>query len=84
MTARNLTIAEATKAARKILNRSTRAVDVHGWIVEMTLRDIGTGFHIPAHAFADEDDMRTQGNLALWLRRFAVDTAAETIAARAA
>lgn len=84
MNARTLTIAEATSAARKIIARSTERVDVHSWITEEALRSIGTGFHIAAHDFADGDDLRTQGNLAAWLRRYAVDTAAQTIAARGA
>lgn len=82
MNSRKLTVAESTKAARKILSRSTCPVDVNGWIVEMTLRDIGTGFHVPSNVFADETDVLTQKDLAAWLRRFAVDTAAETIASR--
>ena len=82
MNARQLTIAESTKAARNILARSHLPVDVQGWIVETVLREIGTGFHVPATAYADADDVRTQGKLSAWLRRHAVDTAAEGIAKR--
>ena len=72
MKQRKLTIAESTRAARQIIQRSTREVDVHGWLTELTLRGIGLGFHIPAHAYADAADLRTQGNLAKWLRLNAI------------
>jgi len=84
MNARKLTIKESTQAARAILAYSVRAVDVQGWIVEKTLRNIGTGFHIPDHVDAYGEDLRTQKDLAEWLRRFAVDTTAQTIEDRAA
>jgi hypothetical protein len=63
-----MTIKEASSAARRIIAKST-VVDVHDWITEKVLRDIGAGFHIPATAYADADDVRTQGNLSAWLRR---------------
>jgi hypothetical protein len=77
--AHTLTTREAAAAARRIIARTRGHVDVHGWAAEQTLRGIGTGFHIPATAYADGDDIRTQNALAAWLRRNAVDTAADEL-----
>ena len=65
-----MTQAAATKAARAIFGRNPK-VDIHGWIVDELLASMG--LKIPHHAIADGDDIRTQGNLASWLRRNAVE-----------
>lgn len=74
-----LTIEQATQAARDIFANSYRGVNVHDYVTHDVLRRIGTGFHIPTDAYADAETIRTESNLALWLRRNAVDTAAGTI-----
>lgn len=64
-----MTQAAATRAARAIFGGEKR-IDVHGWIANEVLASMG--FKIPHHAIADGDDIRTQGNLAKWLRRNAI------------
>lgn len=70
-----LTIEQATQAARDIFANSYRGVNVHSSVTHDVLRRISTGFHIPSDAYADAEALRTESNLALWLRRNAVDTA---------
>jgi hypothetical protein len=74
-----LTIAQSTAAARYIRSKITQhsSPDVNGWQTDEALKNFG--YCIPSTAYADGDDLRTQTNLAAWIRRYAVKISSETV-----